>query len=96
VLYLPQNAFKAEHPTEDPIEQDGMEDEEPTTSRAREEELDPETFDDTDFYQQLLKEFLDSSGTSSECPAVSGSPRFLPSSSERKCHLMRCMQTFMG
>lgn len=53
---------------------DGPDADEPTTAShvAMEEELDPETFDDTDFYQQLLKEFLDSSGTSSE-----GSARFV-------------------
>ncbi|GAQ83435.1 hypothetical protein KFL_001480040 [Klebsormidium nitens] len=46
---------------------DGPDADEPITAShvAAEEEVDSETFDDTDFYQQLLKEFLDSSGTSS-------------------------------
>eukprot|EP00245_Coleochaete_scutata_P008643 TRINITY_DN2680_c0_g1_i1.p2 TRINITY_DN2680_c0_g1~~TRINITY_DN2680_c0_g1_i1.p2 ORF type:complete len:134 (-),score=34.55 TRINITY_DN2680_c0_g1_i1:269-640(-) len=37
------------------------EDEEELTAgrRQEEEDVDPETFDDTEFYQQLLREFLD-------------------------------------
>jgi hypothetical protein len=47
---------------------------------ALEEERDPETYDDTEFYQTLLKEFLEGSGDASAANWYSvGAPSVAPS-----------------
>jgi hypothetical protein len=51
--------------------EDGVDDEEEEPEEAALEERDSETFDDGEFYQQLLKEFLESSGV--DAAAVSAS-----------------------
>lgn len=52
------------------------------TTSAREEELDLEAFDDGEFYAQLLKEFLDSSGGAAGVTGSALYPQVIPYTSQ--------------
>jgi len=90
-ISLPTLKLSGSEPGTHKVQDDEDEEEDPLVAAV--EERDAETFDDSEFYQQLLKEFLEGSAVGSGAGALAASAGVrLPTP---KCsYVLRCCQMF--